>query len=243
MLFKINLNHLGDKWLVLKKQRMQNLLKIALPDEALYREIMLSLGYPNNKVNFLQLALMTPFSEIKKLEEKNSIEKALLYRAGFIDDKNDLPENFDFSLRMDKSVWNHKGIRPANFPEKRIKGVSGLLSKTSKSGLVSFFLEKIKSEINNKNLKKALKNIMNFEGVGIQRKEEMFFNIIMPFMTVYSQENEVQKFLSFMFENYPPLSENKFVRDFKYSHPEIKIKNVKAYMGVILFQKKNIEDE
>ena len=40
-----------------KKQRMSDLLKIALPDEALYREIMLSLGYPKNKVQFLELAL------------------------------------------------------------------------------------------------------------------------------------------------------------------------------------------
>jgi len=74
----IDLNHLGEKWLELKKRRMQNLLKIALPDEALYREIMLSLGYPKNKVNFLELALITPYAEIRKLKEKSIIEKALL---------------------------------------------------------------------------------------------------------------------------------------------------------------------
>ncbi|MGB9721728.1 MAG: DUF2851 family protein, partial [bacterium] len=118
------------KWLELKKQRMQNLLKIALPDEALYREILLSLGYPHNKVNFLELALITPYAEIRKLKEKTVIEKALLYRAGFTDDRDGLPKDFDFSLKMDKSVWNYKGIRPANFPEKRIKGISILLSET-----------------------------------------------------------------------------------------------------------------
>ena len=65
-MFFIDLIHLGEKWLEIKKQRMQNLLKIAPPDEALYREIMLSLGYPKNKVNFLELALILPYSEIKK---------------------------------------------------------------------------------------------------------------------------------------------------------------------------------
>jgi len=65
-MFFIDLIHLGEKWLEIKKQRMQNLLKIASPDEALYREIMLSLGYPKNKVNFLELALILPYSEIKK---------------------------------------------------------------------------------------------------------------------------------------------------------------------------------
>jgi len=107
-MFFIDLTYLGNKWLELKKQRMQNLLKIAPPDEALYREIMLSLGYPKNKVNFLELALILPYSEIKKLKDKHTIEKALLYRAGFINEKDGLPENFDFSLRMDKSVWETK---------------------------------------------------------------------------------------------------------------------------------------
>jgi len=49
----MDLHRLGEKWLELKKQRMQNLLKIAPLDKASYREITLSLGYPKNKVNSL----------------------------------------------------------------------------------------------------------------------------------------------------------------------------------------------
>jgi len=239
----LDLNHLGNKWLELKKQRMKNLLKIALPDEALYREIMLSLGFPQNKLNFLELALITPYYEIRKLKEKNIIEKALLYRAGFTDDKNGLPKDFDFSLRIDKSVWNYKGIRPSNFPEKRIQGISSLLSKTVTSGLVIFFLHNIESEINNENPKSALKNIMNFDGIGTQRKEEMFFNIIMPFMIVYSEGSKIQNFLNFIFETHPPLSENKIIRIFRKNYPQIKIENVKTYMGAILFQKDSMTNE
>jgi len=154
---QLNLNHLGEKWLELKKQRMQNLLKIAPPDEALYREIMLSLGYPKNKVNFLELALILPYSEVKKFKNGKLIETALLYRAGFIEEKDGLPENFDFSLKMDKSVWEYKGIRPANFPEKRIKGIVNLLENSIEKGLVNFFLEKVSSQIKNKNPKYAFK--------------------------------------------------------------------------------------
>ncbi|MCM8772325.1 MAG: DUF2851 family protein [Candidatus Omnitrophica bacterium] len=238
MKFKPDLLWLGEKWLESKIQRMQNLLKIALPDEALYREIMLSLGYPKNKVNFLELALITPYAEIKKLKEKTTIQQALLYRAGFIDEKEGLPENFDFSLRMDKSIWEYKGIRPANYPEKRIKGISPLLSESIEKGLVNFFLEKIKSQTKNKNVKSALKNIMNFKGIGIQRKEEMFFNIIMPFMIVFTENRDIKKFLKYMFENYPPLAQNKIIKSFNVQYPEIKLKNVKAYMGAIFFQSK-----
>ncbi|HPO35367.1 MAG TPA: DUF2851 family protein [Syntrophales bacterium] len=234
----IDLNTLGEKWLELKKQRMQNLLKIAFPDEALYREIMLSLGYPNNKVNFLELALITPYAEIRKLKEKHIIEKALLYRAGFTDDKNGLPQDFDFSLKLDKSVWNYKGIRPANFPEKRIKGISILLSETIEKGIVNFFIDRIKAELNNKDPKDAVKKIMNFEGVGVQRKTEMFFNIIMPFLMVYSDYDKIKNFLNFLFEKHPPLSENRFIKSFKINFPDIKIENVKTYMGALFFTKK-----
>ncbi len=235
----MDLIKLGEKWLEFKKQRMKNLLKIALPDEALYREIMISLGYPKNKVNFLELALMVPYSKIKKLTKKHTIEKALLYKAGFTDDKTNLPKDFDISLKMNKSVWIHRGIRPANFPEKRIKGISELLSNSIEDGIVNFFIKRIKQEVENKSLKNSLKKIMNFEGIGLQRKEEMFFNIIMPFMMVYSQNNEVKNFLRFIFENYPPLSENRVIKSFKHSYPQIKIDNVKKYMGVMLFQKEN----
>lgn len=91
---KVNLNHLGNEWLKFKKQRMQNLLKIAPPDEALYREIMLSLGYLKNKVNFLELALILPYSEIKKFKNGKLIETALLYRAGFIEKKRRTARKF-----------------------------------------------------------------------------------------------------------------------------------------------------
>jgi hypothetical protein len=233
----INLTHLGEKWLKLKQQRMQNLLKIAPPDEAIYREIMLSLGYPKNKVNFLELALILPYSEIKKLKNKELIENALLYRAGFTDNRDDLPENFDFSLKMDKSVWEYGGIRPANFPEKRIKGITELLEKSVEKGLVNFFLKKVESQTQNKNPKLALKHIMDFKGIGKQRKEEMFFNIVMPFLMVFSKDEKIQQFLKVIFENYPPLTHNRLTKAFKARHPDLKITTVKEYMGVIFFEK------
>jgi len=95
---KKKLLKLGEKRLNLKKNRMKNLLKIAFPDEGLYREIMLSLGYKNNKVQFLELATITPYSEIRRLGDVQKIELALLHRAGFIDTQGKL-ENFDFSLK------------------------------------------------------------------------------------------------------------------------------------------------
>lgn len=233
----IDLNSLGDQWLENKKQRMQNLLKIAEPDEALYREIMLSLGYPKNKTNFLELALLTPYSEIQKLKTKEIIEKALLYRAALGDDKEGIPQFFDFSLRLEKSVWEYRGIRPANYPEKRIIAISSLLALSCENGLTDYFIQKIELQKGNRNPKSALIKIMNFEGIGIQRKEEMFFNIILPFMMVYSNQESLKIFLYFIFENYPSLKTNDLIKQFYRYYPDKKIENAKEYMGAIFILK------
>ncbi len=78
---------------------------------------------------------------------------------------------------------------------------------------------------------------MDFEGIGVQRKTEMFFNIIMPFIIAYSKEEKIKTFLYFLFENHPPLAENRLIKSFKSTYQDIKIENVKAYMGALLSQK------
>lgn len=241
------LSELGEKWLESKIQRMRNLLKIADPDEALYREIMLSLGYPKNKVQFLELALMLHFKVIKNLKERKIIEKALLYRAGFTNDKEGLPDNFDLSLKMDKSVWNFKGIRPANYPDKRIKGISYLLAEATSDGLVNFFIKKIlkeKNEIKNpKEAKEFVEKIMNFKGIGTERKREMFFNIILTFIIALlnDKEPEVINFLNSIFTIHPPLSENSITKKFKSMVGESNYSKLttstKTYFGIHFYQK------
>lgn len=230
------LNILSDKWLEEKKQRMKNLLKIALPDEALYREMMLSLGYPKNKVQFLELALILPFKEIQQLKTQRLIEKALLYRAGFIQDTSDLPKNFDTSLKLDRSYWIYKSIRPANFPEKRIKDISHLLADTAEKGIYKYFKEQIErnclEEIDKTSAKKVVEKIMSFQGIGISRKREMFFNIILPFFLADDAFKKYHKYLLKIFENHPPLDENSSIKKF-YSEHGIEVKNAKEYFGAI----------
>lgn len=241
-----DLNQLGEKWLESKIQRMKNLLKIAEPDEALYREIMLSLGYPRNKVQFLELALMLPYREIRELKEKDMIEKALLYRGGFSDSLDGLPQKFDASFRMNKSVWNYKKIRPINFPEKRIISISFLLSQTINGGLVNFFCERINREIKTiktpEEAKKIVQSIMNFDGLGKQRKTEMFFNIILPFIIAYnkSERHEITQFLNKIFEIHPPLPVNSITKYFQKSlSEEIDYSKVnisaKTYFGMYIW--------
>lgn len=248
-----HLLELGEEWLAFKVERMKNLLEIATPNEGLYREILLSLGYPKNKLQFLELALILPYREIKKLRNKFTIEQALLYRAGFTKEREGLPEDFDFSLKMEKGFWVWKGMRPANYPERRILGISLLLVQTIELGLVEFFLKQISEEIPQdqsqeitpNQAQKTVKKIMNFSGIGIQRKLEMFFNIILPFMLAYERGNSnLTSFLREIFFVHPPLSENSTTKSFKNLLPkdikylEINI-STQTYFGIHFFKSKN----
>ena len=255
------LDSLGEERLRQKKTRMENLLKIANPDEALYRELMLALGYKNNKVQFLELAMILPYSEICKLNDQGIIEKALLYRAGFLEPKEGLPEDFDFSLKMEKSVWRYRGTRPANYPERRIEDVSRLLFYALEDGLCSLFERKIvenySEEVDKKRAMSFSRAIIQIftgtKAVGKTRAMEICFNIILPlFVVVFKQRGE-SRYANFLYKAYnlhPPLASNSITRivgaqvfrDEKNDARRI-VNSVKRCMGLILlyYKTKGIE--
>lgn len=76
---------------------------------------------------------------------------------------------------------------------------------------------------------------MNFDGVGSRRKEEMFFNIVMPFFIVIANDVKIVDFLRFLFEKHPPLEENSLTKKFREKFSEIRIKTVKEYMASIYY--------
>ncbi len=78
---------------------------------------------------------------------------------------------------------------------------------------------------------------MDFKGRGKQRKEEMFFNIILPFFLVFSDNKNIYQFLRFMFENHSPFQDNRVTQKFKNKPPDLRITSVKEYMGTMLFEK------
>lgn len=250
MSIEILLDELGEKRLLKKVDRMRNLLNVALPDEALYREIMLSLGYSKNKLQFLALATILPYSQIRMLGSQEAVEEALLYRGNLSDSINHLPPDFDLSLRMDKAVWIFRGVRPPNYPQNRIKGIVNLLCMSFDKGLVGFFKDRINENfavpLNPKEAKKKVLKIMDFKGIGNERKLEMFFNIILPFfMLIFTKENvsNLQKFLYELFSLHPPLSDNYITRESKMllvkkygaSNINILVNNVKRHFGLLQY--------
>ena len=248
---------LGEERLKQKKTRMENLLKIANPDEALYRELMLALGYKNNKVQFLELAMILPYSEICKLNDQGIIEKALLYRAGFLESKEGLPEDFDFSLKMEKSVWRYRGTRPANYPERRIEDVSRLLLYSLEDGLCSLFERKIVENYSEKVDKKRamsfsraiIQTFTTTKAVGKTRAMEICFNIILPFFIVVFKQRRESRYADFLYKVYnlhPPLASNSITRTVEKqlfcnekNNPGKIATSARRHMGLILLYYKN----
>jgi len=256
------LDYLGDMRLQQKKVRMENLLEIANPDEALYREIMLAMGYKNNKVQFLELAMILPYSEISKLTDPDTIEKALLYRAGFDKSRNGLPQDFDFSLKMNKSVWRYKGVRPHNRPEKRIKGVSKFLYKSCKDGLCRMFeiaIEKgFTKNTDQKSVRKFCTELARLftnirkGAIGKSRAYEIVFNIIFPFFMAYFKQKEKKELLEYLYAilaAHPPLQDNSVTKYMKLQlfgqnkdAASKVINNVVRYFGLIQLHNSILED-
>ncbi|AIH03975.1 MULTISPECIES: DUF2851 family protein [Thermodesulfobacterium] len=239
------LSRFGEEVLYSKIHRMKNLLKIADFDEALYRELMLSLGYPRNKLQFLELSLLLPYREIKKLNTQPLIEKALLYRAGFVEDYSGLPPDFDISLRLEKTYWNYRSIRPVNFPDRRIKDFSHLLAETTQMGIYNYFKKQIEVNytgiVEKSSAKMAVEKIMNFKRIGISRKREMFFNIILPFFLADDSFSKYHSFLLKLFEVHPPLDVNSKIKRFytkvssMINREKVEISNVKEYFGAMKY--------
>ena len=256
------LDYLGNMRLQQKKSRMENLLKIANPDEALYREIMLAMGYKNNKVQFLELAMILPYSEISKLKDPDIIEKTLLYKAGFTKSRNVLPEDFDFSLKMNKSVWRYKGVRPHNRPEKRIKDVSKFLYKSCKDGLCRMFeiaIEKgFTKNTDQKSVRKFCTELTRLftdirkGAIGKSRAYEIVFNIIFPFFIAHFEKNELKQFSEFLcriFVVHPSLQDNSVTKYMKLQlfgqnkdAASKVINNVVRYFGLIQLHNSILED-
>ncbi len=241
----ILLDQFGDKRLSNKKERMKNLLKIAVPDEALYREIMLSLGYKKNKVQFQELAMILPYSEICRLKNQETIEKALLYRGGLDNSKSGLPKDFDTSLKMKKDVWKYQSVRPPNFPERRIKSISGFFSESCENGIYEFFKQRIQKNssqsVNKRTASQIVNQIISIKGIGKTRGLEIFFNILLPFYEVIFESDgkpDFVRFLDDLYAHHPPLPDNfitkamrkKLFKDKKGSEV---VTSVKRYMGLI----------
>ena len=170
------LNAAGDARIFTKMERYHDRVIANGYEQTFYEGLAEALGYPNNKQPFQTLAESLPLASLKevlssapKKEDQRLLIQALLFGvAGLIDfkslDLHSLPDEDRNYFEKIRKLWNrHKdpfmasqmaprqwkfgGMRPANFPYRRIAGLSALIHQRLERGIFADYLEHLKSAI------------------------------------------------------------------------------------------------
>ena len=131
------------------------------PGQALYKGIMRALGYAHNKEPFQELARQVPLAELEqRAREESPLRACLILQACLLGGAGLLPQQRGLSLWEDdlggelEKIWRYlgcpqalspqnwrwKGVRPENWPMRRLAAASYLLTDSSQQGLLATVL-------------------------------------------------------------------------------------------------------
>ena len=162
------LDHLGDERLAQKAARYESELAVAAPEEVLYRGILDALGYSRNRRGFAELARRLPAANVfsishrRPLAERLCLHQALLFGvAGLLPSQRaavaelDWP-SVDYADEMESiwrasgyagalemmaaGDWTFGGVRPLNYPTRRLGAAGHLLARHLEGGLIEAVL-------------------------------------------------------------------------------------------------------
>lgn len=163
------LDYAGDERILQKAKRYEKWVEKSPFGQTLYEAIMESLGYKNNKAPFITLASRMPLETIRCLipedapiqEKIPGTQALLLGMAGLLPQQgismtthdseaanymnnverawNAIQTKID-KAPMAKTEWTYAGIRPANFPERRIAAMANILSECPSYGIFRHIL-------------------------------------------------------------------------------------------------------
>ncbi|MFQ5672471.1 MAG: DUF2851 family protein [Nitrospinales bacterium] len=234
----------GDARILTKMQRFHDRVIINGYEQTFYEGLAEALGYPNNKRPFQMLAEFLPLHTIKKLlppdltanEMALHIQAMLFGASGLIgfaapDQHASAPADRRYFKKMSalwkqyaprigeppmkKDHWHFGGIRPANYPYRRIAGLSRLLTRHWTKGIFADFLERFQSTLDAAGdqgcTSKTLKPFYHFfcmeakdywsvhytpggkelstpqQLVGLSRSREITVNILIPLGLIYAR--------------------------------------------------------
>jgi uncharacterized protein DUF2851 len=241
------LNAAGDARILVKMERFHDRTIINGYEQTFYEGVAEALGYPNNKKPFQVLAGTLSLYVLKKLvpatigaRDRVLHMQALLFgAAGLIgfknldtsalpaDDRNyfeklqRLWETYRSQVpptRLTQSTWKFGGIRPANFPYRRISALAHLIVKHEANGMFADTLNTLQScisKVENTGLKfnipKSFYNFFCVEAddywashyspggkrlaksqllIGSTRSGEITINIVIPIGLIYARASK-----------------------------------------------------
>ncbi|PID59653.1 MAG: hypothetical protein CR986_05135 [Ignavibacteriae bacterium] len=170
------------------------------------------------------------------LPEKNENKKLSDYSEDLIEIWNSPINKYD-GVKFDETDWQFLGQRPQNFPTIRLAGGAVLINSIINENLISNIIQKF-SEIDSEKIlintvrsffiikangywqehyvfEKQSKNKINYL-IGLSRADEIFINIILPYLSVYFDifgNREMSKKTIIVYNSYKQKLDNKIVRE------------------------------
>jgi hypothetical protein len=148
----VRLLRLAGEWRMLAKARdLAERVERAGEDQAVYEAVLAACGYGPYKHQFRALGQQLHYERVRQLgvQDPFLVEAALLQLAGLLPDS--LPEDIGDvphfrrlqalrkerlrGLRRLPMKWTRNGVRPNNYPERRLAGAARFLGRTARPGL------------------------------------------------------------------------------------------------------------
>jgi len=148
---------LGEEWFSERRARMERALERTPADEALYREILVGLGYKQNKAAMAELARRRPLASLPE-GDAAAIEKALKEAAA----------------ALPRALWRLRNVRPANHPSRRLAGLARFLAAVRGEGLARGLAARATLP--------AMVAWLAHDGIGEARATEIALNVFIPFL-------------------------------------------------------------
>lgn len=145
---------LAGEWRLVNKARaLRERMERVGNDQAIYEHFLSACGYSRYKHHFGAVARQLPYERVQQLAKQDPllVETAFLQIAGLLPDS--LPEGTTGvphfarlrALRRDHLgglrslplAWKHTGVRPNNYPERRLAGAARFLARTAREGLAN----------------------------------------------------------------------------------------------------------
>lgn len=140
---------LAGEWRVLSKARaLEERIARVGADQAIYETFLAACGFSRYKNHFHALARQLPYERVAQLARLDPllVEAAFLQLGGLLPDlEGDAPPHYARlkelrerhlpGLRRLGLGWTRTGVRPVNYPERRLAGAARFLSRSSKEGL------------------------------------------------------------------------------------------------------------
>lgn len=192
----------GDARLRDKAGHVDRLLKALPADEVLYRAVMAALGFRSNRSQFEELAARTPVRHLRGRSAAD-ILAALQWVAGFENGAGARPPWLECAGRMDPALWRRRGVRPANYPERRIEAAAALVAAAGPDGPLDALTRQVlrACSLAPEAASRELTRVIEGWGgptLGALRAGEIVHNVIVPFFLALFRRSESYEWAAFM---------------------------------------------